>query len=165
MDDKVSIERLNQLHPKIRAKALADYRGANALLGKGVRLRVTYALRTFAEQHQLFLKRPKVTNADAGQSNHNYGLSFDIVILYDKNGDGVFEEAVYDLKRDGDKNGKSDWYTVINYLKSQGWKWGGDFTTIFDAPHFEYTFGHTWRTLLPLYNAKKFIPGTTYVQI
>ena len=60
--DKVSLERLQLMHPKVRQKAIDDYLAANKLLGKGVRLRITYSLRTFAEQHQLFLKRPKVTN-------------------------------------------------------------------------------------------------------
>jgi len=163
--DEVSLERLQLMHPKVRQKAIDDYLAANKLLGKGVRLRITYSLRTFAEQHQLFLKRPKVTNADAGQSIHNYGLAFDIVMLYDKNGDGNFEEASYDLKRDGDKNGKSDWRTVIDFLISKGWFWGGNFKTLFDAPHFQYDFGYSWKQLLALHNAKKFIKGTTYVQI
>lgn len=163
--DKVSLERLQLMHPKVRQKAIDDYLAANKLLGKGVRLRITYSLRTFAEQHQLFLKRPKVTNADAGQSIHNYGLAFDIVMLYDKNGDGNFEEASYDLKRDGDKNGKSDWRTVIDYLISKGWFWGGNFKTLFDAPHFQYDLGYSWQQLLELHKAKKFIKGTTYVQI
>ena len=170
MDDAISIQRLNQMHPKVRAKALADYRGANALLGKGVRLLVVYSGRTFAEQDALYAQgRTKpgkiVTNAKGGQSIHNYFLAWDFVILYDKNGDGNFEEASYDMKRDGDKNGKSDWWTVINYLISQGWKSGTQFKKLFDAPHVEYTFGHTWQTLLALHNAKKFIKGTTYVQI
>lgn len=163
--DKVSIERLQLMHPKLRAKAIQDYTDANKLLGKGVRLRITYSLRTFAEQHQLFLKRPKVTNADAGQSIHNYGLAFDIVMLYDKNGDGVFEEASYDQKRDGDKNGKSDWRTVIDFLISRGWFWGGNFKTLFDAPHFQYDYGYTWQKLLAKHNKKDFIKGTTYVNI
>ena len=85
--------------------------------------------------------------------------------IYDKNGDGNFEEASYDLKRDGDKNGKSDWRTVIDFLISKGWFWGGNFKTLFDAPHFQYDFGYSWKQLLALHNAKKFIKGTTYVQI
>ena len=34
----------------------------------------------------------KVTNAKAGQSIHNYGLAWDIVLLFDKNGDGQLDE-------------------------------------------------------------------------
>ena len=168
--DKVSLERLQLMHPKVRQKAIDDYLAANKLLGKGVRLRITYSVRTFNEQAALYAQgrtKPgkKVTNANAGQSIHNYGLAFDIVILYDKNGDGNFEEASYDLKRDGDKNGKSDWRTVIDYLISKGWFWGGNFKTLFDAPHFQYDLGYSWQQLLELHKAKKFIKGTTYVQI
>ena len=36
---------------------------------------------------------------------------------------------------------------AVKYLKSKGWTWGGDFKSIFDAPHFEKTFNNTWRTL------------------
>ena len=66
---------------------------------------------------------------------------------------------------DFDKDGKADWMEVVKILKSNGWVWGGDWTSFKDKPHFEKTFGHTWRTLAPLHQARKFIPGTTYVQI
>jgi len=54
---------------------------------------------------------------------------------------------------------------VVNILKSHGWVWGGDWKSFKDAPHFEKTFGHTWKTLLPKHNAKEFIPGTTYIKL
>ena len=79
--DKLTIERIKTMHPTLRTKLLKDYTDANNLLGKGVRLRFSYTLRTFAEQDALFLKRPKVKNAKGGQSYHNYGLAFDIVML------------------------------------------------------------------------------------
>jgi len=129
------------------------------LLGKGVRLRFAYTLRTDAEQAELYAQgRTKlfdnagkrlviVTNAKPGQSIHNYGLAFDIVLLLDKNGDGVFEAASWDTKADNDKDGVTDWVEVTNYFKSKGWAWGGDWKSLKDYPHFEKTFGHTWKTL------------------
>jgi peptidoglycan L-alanyl-D-glutamate endopeptidase CwlK len=54
---------------------------------------------------------------------------------------------------------------VVNILKSHGWTWGGDWKSFKDAPHFEKTFGHTWKTLLPKHNAKEFIPGTSYIKL
>lgn len=146
--DKITLDRIKFAHPHIRQKLLEEYTECNnKILGKGVRLRFAYVLRTPEEQHALFLKRPKVTNADSWQSIHNYGLAFDIVLLYDKDGDGKFEEASWDLKRDGDKDGKSDWKEVADYFKSKGWTYGGDWKGFKDHPHFEITFGHTWKTL------------------
>lgn len=164
--DQLTLDRIELLHPKLRDKAKEDYIAANNVLGKGCRLRYSYTLRTFAEQDVLFLKKPKVTNAKAGQSYHNYGLAFDIVLLYDKDGDGKFEEVSWDMKRDEDKDGMADWLEVTTVLVKRGWsngfisngkKW--------DFPHFQIDFDLHWKTLLDRYNAKDFVPGTTYVNI
>ena len=52
--DSLSLQRIATLHPKLMEKARMDYEGANGLLGKGVRLRISYALRSFAEQTALY---------------------------------------------------------------------------------------------------------------
>lgn len=148
--DKITIERIKTAHPKIREQLLQDYTNANNLLGKGVRLRFAYVYRSNAEQDALFNKRPKVTNAKGGQSIHNYGLAFDIVMLYDNDGNGTFEEASYSMIKDFDKDSKADWMEVTNYFKSKGYTWGGDWKSFKDAPHFEMNFGHTWRSLKDL---------------
>lgn len=154
--DKISLERIELMHPTLRAKLREDYTAANNVLGKGVRLRFSYTLRTFAEQDALFLKRPKVTNAKAGQSYHNYGAAFDIVLLYDKNGDGIFEEASWDTRRDGDRDGVSDWLEVTRIFESRGWVNG--FITNgkkWDLPHFQIKGLPHWRVLLSRYNEEK----------
>lgn len=135
--DLISIERIKKAHPSIREKLLKDYTDANNKLGAGARLRLAYVLRTNAEQDILYNKRPKVTNAKGGQSIHNYGLAFDIVLLYDNDGNGTFEEASWSMIKDFDKDSKADWMEVTNLFKSRGWEWGGDFKSIYDAPHFE----------------------------
>jgi len=146
--DKVTLNRINKAHPKIREQLKKDYLYCNnRLLGKGVRLRFAWVYRTDEEQDKLYYKRPKVTNAKGGQSIHNYGLAFDIVLLYDKNLDGRFEEASWDMIRDGDNDGKSDWFEVINFFKSKGYKWGGDWKNFKDYPHFQKDFGYSWRDL------------------
>lgn len=151
--DKISLERLQLMHPKERDGLICAYNYINSkILGKGVRLRITHTYRTSAEQHKLFLQKPKVTNADSWQSIHNYGLAFDIVILLDKDGDGKFEAVSYDQLVDNDKDGKKDWDEVVTYLKSLGWSWGGDFKSIKDSPHFEKTHQHTWKTLKSKYD-------------
>lgn len=135
--DAITIVRINQAHPKIRQELLQQYQEANNLLGKGARLRFAYVYRSITEQNALFNKRPKVTNAKGGQSIHNYGLAFDIVLLYDNDGNGTFEEASWSMIRDFDKDSKADWMEVVNYFKSKGWEWGGDWRSFKDAPHFQ----------------------------
>ncbi len=143
MLDSITLERIKQAHPKVRKELLEQYTHINEkLLGKGVRLRFAYVYRSPEEQDKLFKQRPKVTNAKAWQSVHQYGLAFDIVLLLDKDGDGNFTEASWDTRADWDKDGTPDWSEVRDYFKSKGWSYGGDWTgNLKDYPHFEKTFG------------------------
>lgn len=165
--DQITIDRIEQAHPKIKDMLLEQYEQANNLLGKNVRLRFAYVFRTPEEQRKLFKQRPKVTNADQWQSIHNYGLAFDIVLLVDVDGNGTFETATWDTKKDFDKDLESDWMEITNYFKGKGWKWGGNFKSIYDAPHFEMTFGHSPSTLKTLIDANNIIVenGITYPNI
>ena len=178
MSDKPTLDRIELLHPAVRQEVKDIYLNEiiPALSGKAI-CRLAYTLRTFDEQNVLYAQgRTKlfdangkrlgvVTKAKGGQSIHNFGLALDIVLLKDSNSDGKFESATWETNIDFDKDGKSDWMEVVNILKSHGWTWGGDWKSFKDAPHFEKTFGHTWRTLLPKHNAKEFIPGTTYIKL
>lgn len=178
--DKITLDRIATLHPKIRQKTLDAYTHINnKLLGKGVRLRFAYTTRTIEEQDELYAqgrtklfdssgkRLGKVTQAKGGQSIHNYHLAFDIVLLLDKDSDGKFESATYEML-DFDKDGKSDWLEVVEYLKSIGFTWGGDWE-FKDKPHFEMTFGHTWKTLKSDYDKGKTftekINGKTYTYV
>lgn len=149
--DQITLERINLLHPKVREAVKAAYLHANnVLLPKGVRLRFTHTLRTYAEQDALYAQGrttpgKKVTNARGGQSIHNYGLAFDIVILLDNDNNGTFETASWAI----DKH----WLRVAEYFKSLGWTWGGDWASFKDYPHFEKTFGHNWQSLKAKYDA------------
>lgn len=144
--DKISIERIQTAHPKLREELEKIYHEANNKLGKA-RLRFAYVFRSFEEQSKLFKQRPKVTNADAGQSYHNYGLAVDIVLLIDKNGDGIFETASWDTKADWDKDNIADWVEVVKVFEKYGWEWGGSWKGFKDLPHFQKTFGYKWQKL------------------
>ena len=159
MQDNLTIDRINKAHPKIKEELLSLYLQCNNMLPKNVRLRFSYVFRSPEEQHALFLKRPKVTNADSWQSIHNYGLAFDIVLLYDKNGDGTFESASWD----NDKN----WQIVVAFFKSKGYEWGGDWKKFKDAPHFQKAFGFDWKKLKNLIDKGITIieNGVTYPKI
>jgi peptidoglycan L-alanyl-D-glutamate endopeptidase CwlK len=137
--DLITIQRIKTAHPKLRDELETDYIECNNLLPKGVRLRFAYVYRSIEEQNKLFAQRPKVTNARGGQSIHNYGLAFDIVILKDKDNNGTFESASFSIDE--------HWMNVVKFFKSKGWTWGGDWKSFKDGPHFEKTFGYTWQTL------------------
>jgi peptidoglycan L-alanyl-D-glutamate endopeptidase CwlK len=178
MEDKLTLDRIQLLHPAVREEVNYIYRAqiVPALTGRAI-CRFAYTLRTFLEQDSLYAQgRTKlfdnqgkrlgvVTKAKGGQSIHNYGLALDIVLIKDTNGDGKVDTASWETNVDFDKDGKSDWMEIVEILKRNGWTWGGDWKSFKDAPHFEKTFGHTWRTLLPKHQSKDFIPGTTYVKL
>lgn len=134
--DTLNEQRLSQLHPIVAARgrsliALAAHAGFSVL--------VTQGLRTWKEQDALYAKGRKtppigkafiVTNARGGQSWHNFGLAFDLVVL-DSMG-----RATWDLKHPG-------WKRVGALGKSVGLEWGGDWKTLKDYPHFQYCGGMT----------------------
>ena len=157
--DKVTLDRIQLLHPNLREEALLIYKEiVGALTGKAI-CRFAYTLRTFAEQDALYAQgRTKpgavVTKAKGGQSYHNYGLAVDIVLLIDTDGNGTFETASWDGKTDFDKDGKSDWQEIVAIFKRHGWEWGGDWR-FKDDPHFQKTFGKSIAELQSLYNAGK----------
>lgn len=168
MTDKITLDRIKLLHPKLRDEALEMYEEMCAALTGRAMLRFAYTIRTFAEQSALYAKGRttagrKVTNADAGLSFHNYGLAFDIVLLVDKDGNGTYDSASWETNIDFDGDGISDWMEVVNIAKQYGWEWGGDWKFL-DKPHFQKTFGYSVRQLLKLYTDKK-VDEHNYVKI
>lgn len=139
-DDAISISRLNRLHPSIRTEALKLYRMANTALSGRAKVRITYTLRTYAEQAELYAKGrttagPKVTNAKPGYSFHNWALALDFVLLIDG------KEISWDINKDFDGDKKADWMEVIGIFENAGWKSGAKFTGLADYPHLEKTMG------------------------
>jgi hypothetical protein len=132
----LSAERLTRLHPVVtlRGRCMVDLCGQ-----AGLAVLVTQGLRTWAEQDALYAKgrtrapigKPRiVTNAKGGQSWHNFGLAFDIVVL-----DSV-GKADWDSSHPG-------WRKAAELGKSVGLEWGGDWKGFKDLPHFQYTGGRT----------------------
>jgi len=136
--DKITIERIGKAHPKIREMLLTQYQEINKRLPKNCRLRFSHVYRSTEEQDALYKQKPKVTNAKGWQSIHNYGLAFDIVLLYDKDNNGTFESASWE----NDINFKK----VVDYFTNKGWEWGGNWK-FKDTPHFQMDFGFDWKTL------------------
>src|SRR5437868_4470206 len=116
---------------KVIATLLAEVQPyARSLITKaldtGIKIEVISGLRTYEEQDALYAKGrtaagPKVTNARAGYSNHNFGIAFDI---------GVFEGSRY--------IDESPKYRAVGVLGADlGLEWGGNWKTIQDEPHFQ----------------------------
>ena len=130
----LSDQRLSGLHPVVasRARAMLDLCSL-----AGLAILVTQGVRTWEEQDALFAKGRTVppigashivTKARGGQSYHNFGLAFDIIVL--------------------DSMGKTDWNTshpgwrrAAEAGRSVGLEWGGDWKGFKDIPHFQYTGG------------------------
>lgn len=144
--EPIQIKRINALHPLLREDALQAYSEAVHDTPVGVHPVIVQTLRTFEESDLLYQKGrtrpgPKVTNAKAGQSYHNYGLAIDLCLQV--NGKLVWEV-------------NDNWRIMINAFKKRGWAWGGDWKgSLKDYPHVEKTFGHNWRELLALHNVGK----------
>lgn len=179
--DKPTLQRIQLLHPKLRAEALAIYNEINRVLTGRATVRFTHTLRTFAEQTALYNQGRKtpgkiVTNAVAGSSFHNYGLAIDIVLLVDVDGNGTYDEARWDTIGDYDGDKVSDWMEIVRVFKAFGWIWGADWDNdgitkaqgdkdenFVDYPHFQKTFGYKTSQLLAMHKAGKLTNG--YVNI
>lgn len=108
---------------------------------RGVDIRITWGFRSLGQQQQMYdqgrttASKAKgesiVTNAKPGRSNHNYGLAIDFVLI----------KGGYDMKADNDHDGIADWIEVVTQAKLLGFKWGGDWQSFKDYPHFEMMFG------------------------
>lgn len=153
--DKVTNERIEKLHPTVRAEVTQIIEACDKALTGRAKVRISQGLRTFKEQNDLYAQgrttpgpnvtksRPlggKITNAKGGQSIHNYGLAVDIVLIIDG------KTASWDTKADWDGDKKADWMECVEIFKAHGWDWGGDWNSFKDLPHFEKK-GHTWRNL------------------
>ena len=152
-EDHITVKRIQTIHPTLADELAEIYL---EIRERGVNVRFSQVYRTFEEQDKLFAKGRtapgrKVTNARGGQSYHNYGMAVDIVLLTP--GGGVS----WDRTLDQDLDNVSDWDEIVFVFKHYGWKWGGDWTSFKDYPHFEKTFGFTTSELLAKYQAGDFV--------
>ena len=92
-------------------------------------VRIISGTRTYSEQDALYRKGrfgnpgPRVTNAKGGQSNHNFGLAWDI---------GIFDNGKYITT---DKKYKDLASAVLTQL--QDIEWGGNWVSFKDFPHYQ----------------------------
>lgn len=103
-----------------------------AMEKKGATVKIISGTRTYEEQDALYAKGrtkpgPRVTNARAGYSWHNFGIAWDI---------GLFRGREY-LE-------DSPLYRECGAIgRSLGLEWGGDWVRFPDPPHFQIKTGCT----------------------
>jgi peptidoglycan L-alanyl-D-glutamate endopeptidase CwlK len=97
----------------------------------GKDVRIISGTRTYTEQDVLYKKgrfgnkEPQVTKAKGGESNHNFGLAWDI---------GIFENGKYITL---DSKYRSLSALVLKNLSPE-LEWGGNWVTIVDNPHYQH---------------------------
>ena len=127
---------IESLHPEVAIRAIAFIKDANEYLKQfNITCKIISTLRTWDEQNAIYAKGRDATgkkigttftNAKAGDSVHNWGCAFDI---------GLFANGAYNTPR------TQPYYKdikLVNLAKNYGLKWGGDWNTIKDYPHYEF---------------------------
>ena len=121
--DERSARTIATLQPEVRPFATALVERAAA---QGIVIKVISGTRSYAEQDALFAQGRTapgkiITNARGGQSNHNFGIAFDI---------GVFDGRRY--------LDHSPLYKAVGAIGlGLGLEWGGNWTSFVDEPHFQ----------------------------
>jgi peptidoglycan L-alanyl-D-glutamate endopeptidase CwlK len=124
-----------------RAKGLAD-----------LEVRIISGSRTYAEQDQLYKKGrsspgPRVTNAKGGQSNHNFGIAWDV---------GIFRNGKY---LTGDSKPEEKIYRQLApIVMTNGLEWGGNWKSIVDLPHYQRKLDLTLKEVRARFEKGKSLP-------
>lgn len=138
--DSRSEQNLSTLLPICQAYIRAWFKDKVSSWAKqnAVEVKIICGTRTYKEQDELYAKGrttkgPKVTNAKAGYSLHNFGIAFDIGIF--DSGKYLTSDLMYD-KLFNDCGTPEEFY------------WGGNFKSLHDAPHYQWNkYGTTSSTI------------------
>jgi|TARA_R110000744_G_scaffold97115_5_gene187753 peptidoglycan L-alanyl-D-glutamate endopeptidase CwlK len=144
--DRSTDRRIAKLHPEFR-HTVANF--INAMQDKGFYMRVSASYRTPKEQGDLYAKgrtTPKrgktVTNARGtpASSIHQFGIAIDIVELpsgRDSRTRKKWRSPHVTVSGFDKRYPRARWHEIGRLGKEYGFRWGGDFSGLFDGPHFE----------------------------
>lgn len=125
-NQKLNVSGMNKTVAEITRSVIKE------MYKKGIYVGVAQAYRSKAEQDKLYAKGRRgivgekiVTNAKGGQSNHNFGVAVD---LFQYSSDG--SEALFLTD--------THFMQIVKEMKKHGMKWGGDWSSFKDFPHFEW---------------------------
>lgn len=113
------------------------------LASNGIKVMLTCGYRSIEEQDRLYAAGrtklgKRVTNARGGYSWHNWGLAADYVFI-------INGKVTWD----------GPWTTFGKIARECGLEWGGDFKSIVDRPHVQWTNGKTLAQMRQAATAKK----------
>lgn len=137
--DPRSEKNIASCHPMAQPNFRAFVAEAQALAAKkGLEYQAICGLRSWEEQERLYAQGrttpgPVVTKARPGSSMHNFGLAIDM---------GVFRNKKY-LDEVEPKTADALHTEAGKLAAKHGLRWGGTFSTIYDAPHFELNVSFT----------------------
>ena len=126
--DSRSEKSIGSLHPKAQKAARIFLK---TILDTGIDARIISGTRTYAEQDALYRNGrfgnppPVVTNAKGGQSNHNFGIAWDIGIF--KDGEYLGDSPLYD--------------EAAETGLTADLEWGGNWEKFQDKPHYQLATG------------------------
>lgn len=146
MIDDRSAKYIDTLIPEVKKNFVEFLLEAKELLKEeGLDYRCICGTRTWEAQEALYAKGrtapgPKVTNARPGSSMHNFGLAIDCGVF---RGKAYLDDGTPDEKRLADRMHK-----LCGALASKhNLRWGGNFKSIYDAPHYEFNTPHSLAVL------------------
>lgn len=127
VNDLIDSRKIEDLHPKVQEICRMHI---EACRKRGVNIIVTSTLRDAEYQAYLYsLGRTRPGNRVTNMKEigpHGFGLAYDVVPIVNK-------KAVW--------NNNRLWAIIGEEGKKLGLTWGGDWKSIVDKPHFEYTDG------------------------
>lgn len=148
--DQRSESNIGTLLPDTQRAARSFLKRATNLAGFDVR--IISGSRTYAEQDQLYRKGrfgnpgPIVTKAKGGQSNHNFGIAWDV---------GIFQNGKY---LTGDSKSEAKIYKQLAEVAlSSDLEWGGNWTSIVDMPHYQLKLNFTLAQVKALFERGKLL--------
>lgn len=151
---------LNLLHPIVKAKTLQLIELSKK---NNIKIIITQTLRSEAEQKAFFARgrkplaevnalykaaglapitaqenKKRVTNASTVKNSfHAYGVAVDFAVMKNE------KEVLWDAEADLDKDNIPEYTEVGKLAESLGFEWGGNWSSIKDAPHIQMRFGLT----------------------
>ncbi|MBB6448464.1 peptidoglycan L-alanyl-D-glutamate endopeptidase CwlK [Geomicrobium halophilum] len=131
------IVEVDGLHPYVEEQKNTLIERADEI---GITVVITEGYRSVERQDELYdqgrtTSGDIVTNAEGGESYHNYGLAIDFAI---ENSEG---RVIWDIEYDGNGSGEPDWFEVAAIGKELGFDWGGDWKGNRDYSHLQMDFG------------------------
>jgi peptidoglycan L-alanyl-D-glutamate endopeptidase CwlK len=131
----INSRKISDLHPYVQKLC---QKHIDACAKYGVRVTVTSTLRDQEYQTSLYAQGRTKPGSVVTQVKligaHGFGLAYDLAPL-SKDGNTILW------------NDNAKWAIIGNEGKKLGLKWGGDWKTIVDKPHFEMTDGLTYADL------------------